>query len=331
MQMATGAWVSKILTDLSRLGVPDIVKKNGALTAAEMVAHGIVAQADPLQRALRAAASFGLFTESADGRFGPTELSNALASDTPGSVKGMAELVGGPSWKIWEGLRDAIKTGEPQSRSRLGMEFWDYLHANTSELEEFGEAMKANSHRSLIGVLENCDFSETTRIADIAGGFGHLVVALLEKYPHLHGVLMDRPELIPLAKRHQSSASSVASRLEYVGGDMFESVPAAHVYIMKHIIHDWDDARCIQLLRNCVDKMEGNGRVICVDAVLPPMGDTGATPAKLLDITMLVCIPGRERTLAQWEDLYKQAGLRISSITPIVDNFGTSIVEGVRA
>jgi hypothetical protein len=111
---------------------------------------------------------------------------------------------------------------------------------------------------------------------------------------------------------------------------MFEAVPPADVYIMKHIIHDWDDERCIRLLANCHRSMRGDGRVVCVDAVLPPMGDAGNTPGKLMDINMLVFIPGKERTREQWAHVYDAAGFEIRSITPIQDNFGTSIVEGTK-
>ena len=111
---------------------------------------------------------------------------------------------------------------------------------------------------------------------------------------------------------------------------MFESVPRAEVYIMKHIIHDRTDEKCAQLLRNCHDSMEGNGRIVCVDSVLPPLGNTESTPAKLLDLLMLAGIDGKERTEAQWKDLYATAGFDVSSMTPIHDNFGTSIVEGVK-
>ena len=107
------------------------------------------------------------------------------------------------------------------------------------------------------------------------------------------------------------------------------SVPAGgDLYMMKKIIHDWDDARCITLLRNCAKRMEGDGRVYCVDAVLPPMGDTSGAPAKFLDMNMLVNIPGKERTESQWRELFGAAGLRLTSMTPLHDNFGTSIVEG---
>lgn len=268
MQMVMGGWIARTISEVSRLDVPDALQRGGPMTAAALVDGGIPVEAGALERALRALASVGLFTEDDGARFGLTPL---------------------------------------------------------------GDAMKANSENSMRGVLEKCDFSGVTRVADIGGGFGHLVIALLEKNPALKGVLMDVPELIPVAKARNPAPSSVAARLEYHAGNMFESVPAADAYVMKHIIHDWDDERCLQLLRNCHRSMQGAGRVICVDAVLPPFGDTSGTAAKLLDLLMMAGIRGKERTRTQWEGLYAAAGFRVARVTPLQDNFGTSIVEGVKA
>jgi hypothetical protein len=191
--------------------------------------------------------------------------------------------------------------------------------------------MKANSHNSLLGVLDHCDFSGVRSVCDVGGGWGHLAVSLLKKYPELKASVLDVPDLIPVAKQSfVIDDASVASRFEYVGGDMFAGVPSAEVYVMKHIIHDWEDNYCTALLKNCHRNMEGNGRVVCVDSALPPVGDTGGGPAKLLDLLMLSGINGRERTAAQWSDLYREAGFEIARITPLQDNFGTSIVEGVK-
>jgi ubiquinone/menaquinone biosynthesis C-methylase UbiE len=301
------------------------------MTAAEFVANGMDANASALERVMRACASVGLFTEDAHGKFGRTELSDVLTSDSPVSVKILAQEVGGTWLKTWTVLMDGIRTGEPQSRKIFGMEWWDYLKANPKEMETFGEAMKSNSLSSLRGLLQHCDFSGVRKVVDVGGGFGHLVVALLEKYPNLRGVLLDAPDLIPLArKRFPGSDPKVASRLEYVGGDMFLSVPPADAYVLKHIIHDWDDKHCVQLLQNCHKSLEDNGRLICVDSVLPPMGDTGGTPAKFLDILMMLAIRGKERTRKQWEELYTATGFRITSVIPLGDNFGTSILEGVK-
>lgn len=332
MQMVTGVWISRAISTVTRLDVPDLLKAHGPSTAKEL-AHerGLDAHPEFLERTLRACASVGIFTEDAQGRFGLTPMSELLTADAPGSRKMMTEMFGGAMDRIWHGLEDAVRQGKRQAAPHLGMEFWDYLKANPQEMEDFAEAMKSNSLNSLKGLLEKCDLSGARRVADIAGGYGHLAVRLLEKHGHLDAVVLDMPELIPLAQREwENHDASILDRLDFVGGNMFESVPSADTYIMKHIIHDWDDESCVRLLRNCVEAMEGNGRVICVDTVVPPMGDTGGTQAKFLDLNMMVCITGKERTLKQWEELYEAAGLRLASVTPLDAEFGVSMVEGVK-
>jgi hypothetical protein len=330
MQMAMGAILTKVVNEATRLNIPDLVKAHGPMTVADMLAEGgIDGDASALERVLRACAAGGVFTEDVAGRFGPTEISDVLTADSPVSVKKIMELFGGHIARVVCELPGSIRTGRPQARAVFGMDFWDFLNANPKELEEFGESMKSNSINSLHGVLDHCDFSGARHVADIGGGFGHLAVALLGKYPHLEATVLDVPELVPVAReRLPLSDPSLARRLNYVGQDMFESVPAADVYIMKHVIHDWEDEKCIRLLENCGRSMQGDGRIICVDAVIPPLGDQSGMPAKLVDIVMLTFITGKERTERQWNGLYEAAGLEIQSITPIRDNFGTSIIEG---
>jgi hypothetical protein len=330
MQMVMGAWVSQTISAVTRLDIPDLLKEHGPQTASQLIQdHGVDARPDFLERALRACASIGLFSENAEGRFGPTSLSDVLTSSSPVPLKKLTEVFGGTWWKVWAGLPDALRTGQPQAKAQLGMEYWDYCKANPREMEDFGQAMKSNSLSSMRGVLEHCDFSGVRKVADIGGGFGHLAIELLRKYRDLRGIVLELPDLIPIARKHlEDEDQEIVSRMELVGGDMFEGVPRADVYLMKHIIHDWEDARCIKLLGHCRASMDGDGRVLCVDAVLPPMGDTGGTPAKFLDLDMMVFIPDKERTHQQWEELYHAAGFKITSITPVHDNLGTSIVEG---
>jgi hypothetical protein len=331
MQMAMGGWVARAISEISRLNVPDALQVNGPMTAAQLATGGLDVNANALERVMRACASVGLFTEDAEGRFGPTPLSEALTASAPGSVKVVAQEVSGTWLRIFGELSETIRTGEPQCHRVFGMGWWDSLNANPKELANLGEAMKANSQNSMRGVLENCDFSVVSKIADLGGGFGHLVIALLEKYPALNGVLVDLPELIPVARQQNPAPDAVARRLEYVGQNIFERVPPADAYILKHIIHDWDDEHCVRLLRNCHQSMQGSGRLICVDAVLPPMGDPSGTSAKFLDLLMMAAIRGKERTLKQWEELYAATGFRVTSVIPLHDNFGTSIVEGAKA
>jgi hypothetical protein len=333
MQMLMGAWVAKLASDLTRLGVPDLVARHGPVTAQDLVArHGLRVDAAALHRALRAAASLGLFSEDAQGRFGRTALTDPLTADSPVSVKPMVESFGGSWWRIWSGFGDAVRTGQPQARAQLGLEWWDYLRANPAELAEFSAAMKVNSLASQAGVLANLDLTGVRRVADVGGGYGHLAAALLARWPALRAVVVDMPEVVAQGPAQLDAAErAVADRLEWSGGDMFAAVPPAEVYVIKHIIHDWDDARCVRLLANCRAGLQGDGRVVCVDAVLPPLGDASGTAAKLLDLNMLVFIPGKERTLAQWHELFGAAGLRIAAVRPLQDTFGTSVIEGRRA
>ena len=331
MQMAMGGWVASAISAISKLNIPDTLQAHGPMTAAQLTGGGLDVNTSALERVMRACASVGLFTEDAEGRFGPTPLSEVLTSSAPGSVKMVAQETGGTWLKIFGELSETIRTGEPQCHRVFGMEWWDWLNANPAELANFGEAMKANSQNSMRGVLENCDFGGVRKVADLGGGFGHLVIALLERYPALNGVVVDLPELIPVAKEKNPAPVVVAPRLEYLGQNIFEHVPPADTYIMKHIIHDWDDEHCLRLLRNCHDSMQGAGRLICVDSVLPPMGDPSGTPAKFLDLLMMAGIRGKERTLKQWEALYSETGFRVISVIPLQDNFGTSIVEGAKA
>ena len=146
---------------------PTLCQQHGPLTAEQLTTtHEVLAQPAFLERALRACASVGLFTEDAAGRFGPTPLSEVLTADSPVSVKKLTEVFGGTWWKVWTGLPEALASGQPQAKAQLGMEFWDYCNANPKEMEDFAEAMKSNSLNSMNGVLQHCDFS------DIADGGG---------------------------------------------------------------------------------------------------------------------------------------------------------------
>jgi hypothetical protein len=330
MQLLVGSWVPKVMAEVTRLGVPDALKEYGPSTAVELTQRGIVANNDALHRALRACAALGIFSEDASGRFGLNAISELLTRSAPGSLKKLTEVTGGLLWKIWNGLPEGLQTGLPQAHAQLGMDFFEYLTAHPASMEDFGEAMKANSFNVTRGLLAHYDFSGIRKVIDVGGGFGHLVVSLLERYPNLHGVLFELPEVIAGARQQLPVAdSSIAARLEYIGGNMFrDDLPPADAFVLKMIIHDWDDARCVSLLENCCKRIDANGRVICIDAVLPPLGDTADAPGKLLDVNMMLVLPGKERTRAEWEALYRKAGLKLYGITPIPDTFGTCIMEG---
>jgi hypothetical protein len=328
-EMLFGAWTAKILAEVVRLDVPDALAK-GPLTADELVRKaGIRAHPMALHRALRACAALGIVTEDSVGRFGPTRLSALLTRNTPGTLKRFVEYSGGTLWKIWTGLPEGLATGNSQARAQLGMDFFDYLAANPKALEEFGETLKAHSAVANIGVLERYDFSGIRTLVDVGGGYGPLAIAVLEKYPELRGVIFDLPEVIEAAPVNLPIKSeSVVRRVRYACGDMFKDVPVADAYVLKLILHDWDDASCATVLANVCRRLEPGGRVISIDNVMPPLGDVSDVPSKLLDVNMMLLLPGKERTRVEWEALYRGAGLAITAMIPVPDAFNMFIIEG---
>jgi hypothetical protein len=330
MQMMMGAWTAQTISAVTCLRVPELVHAHGPLTARQLTeAHGVDAKPELLERALRVCASVGVFTEGADGRFGPTPLSEVLTPDSPASVRAFVELIGGPWWKLIGALPEALRTGQNQTKAQTGREPWEARDADREE--QFGRAMKSRVE-STRGVLEHCDFSRACTLVDVGGGFGHLALAVLQRYPHVHATVLDLPDVIAIARRHAAREDAgVLARLTFVAGDMFAEVPPGDVYVLKTVIHDWDDDRCVQVLRNCRARLPADGRIVCVDKVLPPMGDSSATGAKLLDMLMLVSPPGKERTEAEWRALFERAGLRVASLTAINPRSADCVVEGVAA
>jgi len=330
-EMLFGAWTAKILAEVVRLDVPDALA-NGPVTADELVRNaGIRAHPVALHRALRACAALGIVTEDSVGRFGPTRLSALLTRDTPGTLKRFVEYSGGTLWKVWSGLPEGLATGVSQARAQLGMDFFDYLGANPVALEEFGETLKAHSAVANIGVIERYDFAGVRTLVDVGAGYGPLAIAVLEKYPEVSGVVFDLPEVIEAAPTHLPVKNeAVARRLSYVAGDMFREVPPADAFVLKLILHDWDDAACAKILANVCARLEAGGRVVCIDNVMPPLGDVSDVPQKLLDVNMMLLLPGKERTRVEWEALYRGAGLAVTALIPIPDAFNMFVIEGRR-
>jgi hypothetical protein len=330
-EMLFGAWTAKILAEVVRLDVPDALA-GGPMTADELVRNaGIRAHPVALHRALRACAALGICTEDSAGRFGPTRLSTLLMRDTPSTLKRFVEYSGGTLWKVWSGLPEGLATGAPQARAQLGMEFFDYLQATPKALEEFGETLKAHSAVANRGVLERYDFGGIRTLIDVGAGYGPLIVSVLEKYPEMRGVVFDLREVIDAAPGQLPVKDpSVARRLSYVAGDMFKEVPPADAYVLKLIMHDWDDAVCTTILANVCARLEKGGRVICIDNVMPPLGDVADVPQKLLDVNMMLLLPGKERTRVEWEALYRGAGLAITAMVPVPDAFNMFVIEGRR-
>lgn len=330
-EMLFGAWTAKILAEVVRLNVPDALAR-GALTAEELVERaGVRANPAALHRALRACAAIGVVSEDADGRFGPTALSKLLTRDAPGSLKRFVEYSGGLMWTLFTGLPEGLATGEPQARAQLGLPFFEYLAAHPQSLDEFSAVLGAHSAVTNHGVLELYDFSGVRDFVDVGGAAGHLVTGVLAKYPDVRGTVFDLPEVIAAAPNQLPVTDpSIASRLRYVAGDMFADLPPADAYVFKLIFHDWDDASCARILAHAQARLAPGGRLICIDTIMPPLGDTSSVPSKLLDVAMMLMLPGRERTRAEWARLLGDAGFEIAAMTPIPDAFNIFVIEARR-
>ncbi len=282
---------------------------------------------DALYRVLRALASIGVFSETAPRNFINTPVSELLRSGTNGSARDMVLWMSDQfHFRVYGELMHSVKTGEPLVKKVTGFDAFEYFARDKAEGDVFHAAMSSFSEIEAPAILEAYDFSGLGTLADVAGGHGMLLGGILQKHLDLRGVLFDLPDVVAAAHSRIESLG-LSSRCQVLGGDFFESVPAADSYVMKHIIHDWDDARAITILKNCLRAMRGNGKVIVIDLVIAP----GNEPhfGKWLDLEMLTMPGGRERTEAEFGALFAEAGLRLNRVIPT--KAPSRIIEGVKA
>ena len=324
MGLLNGAWIAQAVSTATRFHIPDLVAEHGPLSAAQLVAaHGVDARVDLLQRLLRACAAVGVFTEDAEGRFGPTERSAVLSRSSPISVKHFAELYGGDWWQSWGRLHQVVSTGQPAPEP--------WVTTDAGRVERFGEAMKSRVP-TLRPLLARCDLSGVGLLVDVGGGFGHVAMHLLELHPELRACVVDLPDVIAIAERKATAdgTDEIRGRLSFFGGDMFEKLPAGDAYLLSGVLHDWDDDTCLRLLKKCAGELAAGGRLICIDAVLPPLGDPASMQLKLMDLHMMVSLPGKERTEDEWRRLFHSTGFALERIVHPDPRRGASLIEGVR-
>ncbi len=311
-QLIYGFKASQAVHVAARLGVADLVK-DGPKTADEL-ALATSAHAPSLRRLLKLLASLGVFAENADGRFRQTPLSATLRIDTPESIRNQAILFGSPLfWKSWENLYDTVMTGKPAFERTYGANFFEYLASHPADAAVFNAAMTAMSSIGLSSIVESYDFSQFERIVDVGGGHGALIGGILTANPKLRGVLADQPEVIAGAQIVRSGP--LADRCEVRGINFFEAVPeGADAYVMRSIIHDWNDEQCLKILKNCHRAIRPNGKLLLIETVLrePNQPD----PARFHDLNMLVMLTGQERTEADFRVLLAKAGFSLTQVIP---------------
>lgn len=321
-RMITGYWISQMVHVAARLGLADRLA-DGPKTAEEL-ARMTGTHARSLYRLLRALASVGVFSEDIEGRFQPTPLGECLRSDVPGSQRAMALMMGEEHFRCWGDLLESIRTGQTAFDRLYGKPIFDYLGEHAEHAEIFDAAMTAIHGRETQSTLDAYDFSGIHVLADIGGGNASNLIAILQHYSEMRGILFDLPHVVERA-RPKIEAAGVADRCEVVGGSFFDSIPVeADAYFLRHIIHDWDDEKAGLILRNIRPSMPGGARVLVVEHVLPP-GDEPSF-GKLLDLNMLLLPGGVERTEAEFRRLYEGSGFRLTGIVPVEGDL--SVIEG---
>ncbi|MFL6331793.1 MAG: methyltransferase [Pyrinomonadaceae bacterium] len=323
-QMAFGALLTQALYVAARLGIADLLAA-GPRPVAELAAETETHERS-LYRVLRSLAGAGVFAEVAPQTFGLTPLAEPLRADAPGSLRSGIIFMG-EEWhfNVWANMLHSVRTGKPAWGQTHGAEVFEYFAAHPDHAEIFNGAMTDMSVGTAPAVVEAYDFSGIRRLADIAGGHGYLLAQILKANPNLSGVLFDVAPVVEGAAA-LLGREGVSSRVERVAGDFFASVPRADAYIMKHIIHDWDDERASLILKTINAAMGADGRVLIVESVVPE-GD-GPHYSKVLDLEMLTSPGGIERTAEEYAALLASAGLQLSRIIQTRSPF--SIIEAVK-
>ena len=330
MPLINGFMASRLVQVAAELAIADRLA-DGAKTS-EALARETDTHAPSLHRLLRALASLGVLDEVDIGCFALTALGASLRSGAADSVRNFALMSGSERvWRVWSDLLYSIRTGEPATPHLYGVGVFEYLATHPQEAAIFNAAMAEVTRRVTDAVVAACDFRRFRSIVDVGGGNGALIAAILVATPKLKGVVFDLPSGSAEALR-QLAAAGVADRSEVVAGDFFRSVPVgADAYILKNIIHDWDDERAVEILKSCRRAIEASGKLLLIERVMPEKMEASARLQQmaLLDVHMLVGPGGRERTEADFRKLFAAAGFRWATAAPLPGDFGPSLVEGM--
>jgi len=325
LQLMNGIYVAGAVSCLAQLGIPDLVE--AAPQSPEELATQIGVDPKALYRLMRATASVGVLAEAPDGKFSQTPMSAVLRSKATPSLRAFA-IMSGREWhgRGWSHLEYCVRTGKQALDQIYGAPIFEFLKQHPAEAQIFNDAMTELSMIDSPAVAEAYNFEGIRSIVDVGGGHGLLLATILERNPHLRGTLYEVSHVVEGAK--SGPLKSVMERCTLACGDMFSSVPAgADAYIMKHIIHDWPDEGCVQLLKACRKGVNSGGNLLVVDSVIQP--GNNFSPGKFLDLQMLIFPSGCERTEKQFRDLFAQAGWKLTRIIPTAAP--DSIVEAIPA
>jgi len=327
LRLIWGIHISRCVYVVAELGIADLLA-DGAVSTGQL-AQRTGSDEPSLYRVLRLLAALDVFQEHDGGSFSLTAIGERLRSDaTPGmrSWATVLEALGGI--RPFEHILQTVKTGTPGLEYEFETGVFEFLAQHPDNAATFDRAMSERTAAYARSVAENYDFSDVRSVVDVGGGNGTLLVEILRMHPHLHGVLFEVPAVAARADA-VLDAVEVGPRCQVLAGDFFEQVPrGADCYVLANVLHDWDNARSVQILRNCRRSMARGGRVLIVERLIPEDG-TDPVPTLLSDINMLILTGGKERSNAHYGELIHAAGLKLGTIQPVAFPYG--VIEGLTA
>ncbi len=318
--------IARGLYAFAKLGIADLLVNRTASSEELATEAGVDPRA--LYRLLRTLSTADVVSESSDHRFSLGPLGEALRSDVPDSMRAWAIFSGEPFYlQAWEQVVHSIRTGQPAWEQAHGMPIFEYIGEHSEAGRIFDQAMTSLSAGEAPAIIEAYDFSGVRKLADIGGGQGSLLCTILESHPGMTGILFDRPDAFEGVEARLRE-DGLAERCEVVPGDFFRSVPGgADVYLLKYVIHDWDDERSLAILKSCRQAMKKDARLLLVETVVPPPGEPHY--AKLQDLEMMVVVGSQERTVEEYSRLLERAGFRLARVVETTEP--ASILESVVA
>jgi SAM-dependent methyltransferase len=316
--MGVGHYHSRALGLVAKLGLADLMK--GGARDAGVLAKSLDLNASALKRVMRLLASIGVFEEQSDGAFALTAIGELLRSDVASSMRASVMLFAGSGiQESWSELEYCVRTGEPAFRKNApDADAFTQMAQDPAAAANFDKAMATFAPQTAAAVAATYDFSAFGTLADVGGGNGALLIGVLRANPRLRGIVFDQPHVAERA-RENLRAEGFADRCQVVGGSFFESVPArADAYLLKHVIHDWNDERAAAILNNVRAAMPSGGKLLVVEGVYPPRIDQTleSRGAAANDVNMLVCTGGRQRSEQEFRGLYAATGFRLTRVVP---------------
>lgn len=323
LTLINGFQVSQAISVAATLGIPDLLRDGPK--APRCLAMATDTHPPSLYRLLRALAAIGILDEQDDGQFALTSLGQPLRSDVPASKSAWARLVGRPSYyHAWCDLIGSIRTGETAFDRVHGMSVWDFRARQPDETAIFDRAMATITDEIAEAVLSVSDFARFSTVVDVGGGEGAFIARVLATYPSVQGILFDQAHVIARAKEALEAAGTFR-RCHTVAGNFFEAVPeGGDAYLLKWILHDWNDEDAIAVLRSCRSAIRDDGTLIVVDHIVGPRNE--GREGKLMDLNMMVMTGGIERTREEFAAIFHAAGFRLTRVART--NTPVSVIEG---